>query len=96
MLFEDELGDNGSALLNIRVRAMPSGFFILQRFFLRVDRVLVRVIDTRIYHDYSSSEIIREFSVRELDYHVLITVFIGEFMYRDYPLLLKDCLIMLS
>ncbi len=31
-------------------RVMASGFFILLRLFLRVDGVLVRLIDTRIYH----------------------------------------------
>lgn len=31
-------------------RVMASGFFILSRFFLRVDGVLVRLNDTRIYH----------------------------------------------
>ena len=29
---------------------MASGFFVLLRFFLRVDGVLVRMNDTRIYH----------------------------------------------
>jgi len=32
-------------------RAMPSSFFILLRFFLRVDDVMVRINDTRIYHE---------------------------------------------
>ena len=31
-------------------RVMESGFFILQRFFLRVDGVLVRLNETRFYH----------------------------------------------
>ncbi len=30
---------------------MPTCLFILQRFYLRVDRVLVRTCDTRIYHE---------------------------------------------
>ena len=32
---------------------MVSGFYILMRFFLRVDEVLVRMNDTRIYHQVS-------------------------------------------
>lgn len=32
---------------------MESGFYILLRFFLRVDGVLVRMNDTRIYHQVS-------------------------------------------
>lgn len=44
---------------------MPSGFFILQRFFLRVDNTLIRVIDTRVYHDISKNFLLREYSERE-------------------------------
>ena len=32
-------------------RVMPTSFFILQRFFMRVDQVMVRVSDTRIYYE---------------------------------------------
>jgi type 2A phosphatase activator TIP41 len=67
-LFEDELADNGCAVMNVKVvtllqrlgllgfilacvqRVMASGFFILLRFFLRVDGVLARLHETRIYH----------------------------------------------
>ncbi|VDP87835.1 unnamed protein product [Echinostoma caproni] len=47
-LYEDELGDNGISMLNVKFRAMHSGFFLLQRFFLRVDGGLVRCFDTRL------------------------------------------------
>ncbi|OON18190.1 TIP41-like family protein [Opisthorchis viverrini] len=47
-LYEDELGDNGVAMLHLKLRAMNTGFFLLQRFFLRVDGGLVRVYDTRL------------------------------------------------
>ncbi|VDQ05787.1 unnamed protein product [Trichobilharzia regenti] len=47
-LYEDELGDNGMSMLNVKFRAMSTGFFLLQRFFLRVDGGLLRVYDTRI------------------------------------------------
>ena len=46
-------------------RAMPSGFFVLQRFFLRVDSTLIRVFDTRLYHDVTKSYLLREYSERE-------------------------------
>ncbi|RKO85472.1 TIP41-like protein, partial [Blyttiomyces helicus] len=65
VLFEDELADNGTAMLTARVRVMPSCFFILMRFFLRVDDVLFRINDTRIYHEYRKPNLIREFSSRE-------------------------------
>ena len=31
-------------------RVMPSAFFILQRQFVRVDRVVIRLIETRVFH----------------------------------------------
>ena len=46
-------------------RAMPSGFFVLQRFFLRVDNTLIRVIDSRLYHDVTKTFMLREYSERE-------------------------------
>jgi type 2A phosphatase activator TIP41 len=50
ILYEDELADNGTALLSAKIRVMVSGFYLLLRFFLRVDGVVVRLNDTRIYH----------------------------------------------
>ncbi|BHF68541.1 hypothetical protein SprV_0301157700 [Sparganum proliferum] len=47
-LYEDELGDNGTSVLNVKIRVMSNGFFVLQRFFLRVDGALLRVWDTRL------------------------------------------------
>ncbi|KAF8655341.1 hypothetical protein AX16_003114 [Volvariella volvacea WC 439] len=54
-LFEDELHDNGSSNLLVRIRVMPTCIFILSRFTLRVDNVLFRTHDTRLYHSFSSS-----------------------------------------
>ncbi|TPX39170.1 hypothetical protein SeLEV6574_g07395 [Synchytrium endobioticum] len=68
VLYEDELDDNGTAVLNLRVRVMPSCFLILLRFFLRVDNVLFRINDTRIYHEFGHDSLIREFSCREAPY----------------------------
>ena len=64
-LFEDELSDHGIASLNLKIRVMPSSFYILQRFFLRVDNVVVRVYDTRIHHETDKDYMIREYTERE-------------------------------
>lgn len=53
VLYEDELADNGSSIVNVKVRVMPSGFLVLQRFFLRVDDVVFRVFDTRLYCQFA-------------------------------------------
>ncbi|KAF8639920.1 hypothetical protein AX17_001171 [Amanita inopinata Kibby_2008] len=61
-LYEDELHDNGSSSLLVRIRVMPKCIFILSRFTLRVDNVLFRTFDTRIYHSFLSAPplIVRE------------------------------------
>ena len=41
------------------------GFFVLQRFYLRVDNTLIRVYDTRIYFEVENSFLLREYSERE-------------------------------
>ncbi|KAJ2737779.1 Tap42 interacting protein, partial [Coemansia sp. BCRC 34301] len=65
ILYEDDLGDNGTSQLSYKVRVMPSGFFVLQRYFLRVDGVLFRIFDSRVYHQFGSHHLTREFSTRE-------------------------------
>ncbi|KAI0567458.1 TIP41-like protein [Gracilaria domingensis] len=65
ILFEDELDDNGTASYKVRIRVMPTFFFILARFFLRVDGVLLRVYDTRYYHQFGSGVLVRETSTKE-------------------------------
>ncbi|EAU84444.2 type 2A phosphatase activator TIP41 [Coprinopsis cinerea okayama7 len=69
-LFEDELHDNGSSTLLVRIRVMPTCIFILSRFTLRVDGVLFRSFDTRYYHSFASTPplIIRETSGWEAPY----------------------------
>lgn len=72
VLFEDELDDNGCSKLSIKIRVMPSGFFCLQRFYLRVDNTLIRVIDTRLYSSIDKpNEILREYSERECSFDEL-------------------------
>lgn len=54
---------------------MPTCIFILQRFTLRVDGVLFRTYDTRIYHSFASLPplIVRECSGWEAPYeHVKV------------------------
>ncbi|KAH9942576.1 type 2A phosphatase activator TIP41 [Amylocystis lapponica] len=69
-LFEDELHDNGASHFLVRIRVMPTCLFILSRFTLRVDNVLFRNYDTRIYHSFTSSPplLVRETSGWEAPY----------------------------
>lgn len=60
-LYEDDLGDCGYTRSYLRFRVMKDCFYILLRYYLRVDEVLVRIYDTRIYHEFGTNHIIREF-----------------------------------
>jgi type 2A phosphatase activator TIP41 len=51
---------------------MGDCFYILQRFYLRVDKVLVRIYDTRIFHSFDTDYIIREFQHKEGTYEELL------------------------
>ncbi|XP_051551653.1 TIP41-like protein isoform X2 [Myxocyprinus asiaticus] len=65
LLFEDELHDHGVSMIGVKIRVMPTSFFLLLRFFLRVDGVLIRINDTRLYHEAGKKHMLREFSTRE-------------------------------
>jgi type 2A phosphatase activator TIP41 len=71
MLYEDELDDCGQCKFYVRIRAMADCFFALVRFYLRVDHVVVRIFDTRIFHSYEENSVIREFQAREATYDEL-------------------------
>lgn len=56
---------------------MPSSFFILLRYFLRVDNVLIKINDTRLYHEFDSDHVLREYTSREAKTSDLeVTVFL--------------------
>ncbi|CAN4112137.1 unnamed protein product [Withania somnifera] len=83
ILYEDELADNGISLLTVKVRVMPSGWFLLLRFWLRVDGVLMRLRDTRLhclFGEHMKSLILRESCWREATFQALSS--------KGYP---SDC-----
>lgn len=65
VLYESELEDNGIASATVRVRVMPQCWFVLFRFFLRVDGVAVRVRETRLYCAFDSHAADRSLVTRE-------------------------------
>lgn len=68
VLYEDELADNGIAMLSCKIRVMPSRLLLLSRFFMRLDNVLIRLRDTRVYVDFETREVIREYQSKECEY----------------------------
>ncbi|KAL2324242.1 hypothetical protein Fmac_023300 [Flemingia macrophylla] len=74
VLYEDELADNGVSLLTVKVRVMPSSWFLLLRFWLRVDGVLIRLRETRMHCVFGGSTnpvILRESCWRESTFQAL-------------------------
>jgi len=55
-LYEDDLHDNGDTSLVVKIRVMPTCWYVLMRLFLRVDHVLVRVRDTRFLHVFEDDK----------------------------------------
>lgn len=64
-LFEDELHDHGISKLSVKIRVMPTYWYVLMRYFLRVDDVLVRSHETRMFHLLNTDYVLREYTVKE-------------------------------
>lgn len=77
MLYEDELADNGIAMLSCKIRVMPARLLLLTRFFMRLDDVVFRIRDTRVYVEFATGEVIREYTAREEKYEVVRKVLAG-------------------
>ena len=71
MLYEDELADNGISMLSCKIRVMPSRLLLLARFFMRLDNVIIRLRDTRVYVDFDTGEVIREYLAKEEQYETV-------------------------
>lgn len=52
-------------LLFFLQRVMPSGFFILLNYFLRVDGVVIRMNGTRYHYEVGNDFILKEYTARE-------------------------------
>lgn len=68
VLYEDELADNGISMVTCKIRVMPQRLLLLSRFFMRLDDVVIRLRDTRLYVDFAKGEIIREYAAKEEEY----------------------------
>jgi hypothetical protein len=80
VLYEDDLHDNGHVQYSIKLRIMPTCAYILARLWVRVDKVLVRVRETRVLVDFFGiqPQVYRDIAWRacpwdELDTHGLPT-----------------------
>ncbi|KAI9853031.1 MAG: hypothetical protein M1838_002810 [Thelocarpon superellum] len=88
MLYEDELADNGIAMLSCKIRVMPARMLLLCRFFLRLDDVLFRLRDTRVYVDFVTGRVLREYLAREESFDVVKKKL--AITREDVPALMRD------
>lgn len=58
-------------MLSCKIRVMPDRLLLLVRFFMRLDNVLFRLRDTRVYIDFDTLEVIREHQAKECDYETV-------------------------
>lgn len=65
VLFESELDDNGISVFSVKVRVMEQRMLLLARLYMRLDNVVARVRDTRVYVDFATDEVIREYTAKE-------------------------------
>ncbi|KAL2886538.1 TIP41-like protein [Ceratocystis lukuohia] len=65
VLYESELDDNGISLYSVKVRVHEKRMLLLARLFMRLDNVLVRIRDTRVYVDFETDKVIREYTINE-------------------------------
>ena len=49
-------------------RVMPSGFYVLLRFFMRIDNVMIRMNEARYHHEVGNNYILKEYTSREASY----------------------------
>lgn len=71
LFWEDELADNGLCRLSVRVRVMPSFWFVLLLCEMRVDNVLLREVATRLFCSFDSDYVLREWTWKEATYEAL-------------------------
>jgi type 2A phosphatase activator TIP41 len=65
MLYESELDDNGISVLSVKLRVHERRMLLLCRLYMRLDNVVCRVRDTRIYVDFASEVVTREYTAKE-------------------------------
>ena len=58
-------------MLSCKIRVMPARLLLLARFFMRLDDVVFRIRDTRVFVEFATGEVIREYTAREEKYEVV-------------------------
>jgi type 2A phosphatase activator TIP41 len=67
-LYESELEDNGISQLGVKIRVMPRCWYVLLRFFMRVDGVMVRLREARYFGSFDAVKRDNVTVLREIKY----------------------------
>jgi type 2A phosphatase activator TIP41 len=65
VLYESELDDNGISIMSVKLRVHEQRMLLLCRLYMRLDNVVCRVRDTRVYVDFTSEVVTREYTAKE-------------------------------
>ncbi|TVY87437.1 TIP41-like protein [Lachnellula willkommii] len=91
LLYESELDDNGISLFSCKLRVMPERMLLLCRLFMRLDKVLVRIRDTRIYVDFNTGKVTRDYTEKEDEFDkVRKSLLLSGTLPNDLTIALRD------
>ncbi|CRK17675.1 hypothetical protein BN1723_011384 [Verticillium longisporum] len=91
MLYESELDDNGISIFSVKVRVHEQRMLLLCRLFMRLDNVLVRIRDTRVYVDFAEDYVLREYTAKEDSWaNVKRSLFMSGRLPDDITIALRD------
>ncbi|KAF4581862.1 hypothetical protein GQ602_006486 [Ophiocordyceps camponoti-floridani] len=91
LLFESELDDNGISVCSVKLRVHRKRMLLLCRLFMRLDNVVVRLRDTRIYVDFETDEVIRDYTSKEASFEsVKRTLLSAGMLADDVTVALRD------
>ncbi|KAI1816758.1 TIP41-like family-domain-containing protein [Poronia punctata] len=65
VLYESELDDNGISIMSVKLRVHQERMLLLCRLYMRLDNVVCRVRDTRVYVDFGAEVVTREYTEKE-------------------------------
>ncbi|PHH90880.1 hypothetical protein CDD83_2385 [Cordyceps sp. RAO-2017] len=91
VLYESELDDNGISIYSAKLRVHEKRMLLLCRLFMRLDNVLVRIRDTRLYVDFCTDEVLREYTAKEATFdHVKRALLMTGRLPDDVTVCLRD------
>ncbi|RDA92790.1 hypothetical protein CP533_0775 [Ophiocordyceps camponoti-saundersi (nom. inval.)] len=83
LLYESELDDNGISVYSAKLRVHEKRMLLLCRLFMRLDNVIIRLRDTRVYVDFETDEVIREYTAKEASFESVKSALLAKGLLPD-------------